>query len=215
MDMMQKIRVLIVDDHALFREGLRLVLEQEGDLRVVGEAAESAEALAQLETETPDVVLVSGLEGLPALRDRCPEASVLIVTGAVEPPSMAAALSAGVRGYVAKTAPPATLVKAIRAVRGGEIWAERRTLTMLLDGLLERVNGAKRLAGEARALLTAREAEILQGVIQGMRNREIADRLQISEKTVKTHLGSIFRKLNVNRRAELLLSRMIEVDASR
>jgi DNA-binding NarL/FixJ family response regulator len=128
---------------------------------------------------------------------------------------MAAALSAGVRGYVAKTAPPATLVKAIRAVRGGEIWAERRTLTMLLDGLLERVNGAKRLAGEARALLTAREAEILQGVIQGMRNREIADRLQISEKTVKTHLGSIFRKLNVNRRAELLLSRMIEVDASR
>lgn len=217
---MHKIRVLVVDDHALFREGLRLLLEREPDICVVGEAAGGTEALAQPETPTPDVVLldllmpdVSGLDILPKLREKYPEASILIVTGVLEPKFIAAALSGGARGYLAKTTPPPTLVKAIRAVHGGEIWAERRILTMFLDGLLKQVNGLRRpILGQEQ--LTAREHEIVQWVIQGMRNREIAGRLQISEKTVKTHLSNVFRKLNVNRRVELLLSRLTEVDAS-
>jgi DNA-binding NarL/FixJ family response regulator len=219
--MEQKIRVLVIDEHALFREGLRLILEQEPDICVVGEAADGAEALAQLEAQAPDVVLLdllmpeaSGLETLGRLREKSPTTSVLVVTSAPEPTFMAAALAGGARGYLMKSVPPATLIKAIRAVRGGEIWAERRALTTVLDGLLKRVHGARRLPLEGQELLTAREDEILQWVVQGMRNREIGERLQISEKTVKTHLGSIFRKLNVNRRVELLLSRPAEFDAS-
>jgi DNA-binding NarL/FixJ family response regulator len=211
----EPIRVLIVDDHALFREGLRLLLEKEPDIRVVGEAADGAQAVEQTEAHKPDVVLldvlmpeVSGLDVLPRIRDKSPDTKVLIVTGFLEPNFIAAALSGGVRGYVLKTVPPATLVKAIRAVQAGEIWAERRILTMFLDRLLEKVNDRRRLAPEAQEPLTAREREIAEWVIQGMRNREIAARLQISEKTVKTHLSNIFRKLNVNRRVELLLSRL-------
>ena len=212
-----QIRVLIVDDHALFRQGLRMLLETEADIRVVGEAVDGREAVKQAESLRPDVVLLdilmpdmNGLEVIPKLREKSPESKVLILTGFLEYKFIAAALEDGARGYVVKTTDPRTLAKAIRAVQAGEIWAERKVLTEFLDGLLKRVNNLRRPLPAGQEPLTAREHEIVQWVIQGMKNKEIAGRLSISEKTVKTHLSNIFRKLNVSRRVELLLDRLVD-----
>ena len=192
-----------------------MVLESEKDIRVVGEAADGLQALKQVESSKPDVALldilmpdVSGLDVIPKLREKSPATKVLILTGFLDHKFIAAALQDGARGYVLKTAEPRTLAKAIRAVHAGEMWAERKVLTEFLDGLLKKINQQKRPLLKGQEPLTAREQEIVQWVIQGMRNKEIASRLKISEKTVKTHLSNIFRKLNVSRRVELLLHRL-------
>ncbi len=207
-----RIRVFIVSDLAILREALCMLLASEEDIRVVGESVDGQEALNGVETLKPDIVLLDiqtpeldGCEVIVRLRAKSPGTKILILARALESSFVAGALRDGAKGCLMKTAKPRELVKAIRAVQDGEMWAERKALTECLEGLLQKVNDLSRPVSVAQEALTGREHEIVQWVSQGMTNKEVATRLSISEKTVKTHVSNIFRKLNISRRLELLL----------
>ena len=204
------IRVLIAGDHALFREGLRLFLAQQEDMQVIGEAADGSQALRMAETLQPDILLLDvqmpkpgGLEILPNIRARSPRTNVLILSGVLEDAFIAEALQQGAMGYLLKTATHADLVKAIRTTHAGELWAQRKVLTQVLEHMRQEIRELRGPPSELRETLTDREREIVNEVMQGMLNKEIATQLGISEKTVKAHLRNIFRKLKISRRAQL------------
>jgi DNA-binding NarL/FixJ family response regulator len=214
---MTQITVLIADDHALFREGLRLLLAQEADMRIVGEATDGLQTLAMAEALQPDILLLDirmpglgGLDVLPTLRQKCPATKVLILSGFFEEDLVIQALQRGAKGYLQKTATHADLVKAVRTTHAGELWAERRVLSEVLEGLCRQLQGAQVPLATQQDSLTAREHEIVEKVAQGMTNKEIAAQLGISEKTVKTHLSNIFAKLKISRRLQLLLYRIAD-----
>lgn len=215
---MSQITVLIADDHALFREGLRLVLAQENGIQVVGEATDGTQVLSMTETLRPDILLlnvrlpeVNGLDALLRIRAKSPGTKVLILPGYPEDDFTVKALQRGAKGLLSKTLTSADIVKAIRVTYAGELWAERKMLTQALDSLLQKVNApAPEKMHEA---LTDREREIVTWVIQGMTNKEIAAQLGISDNTVKTHLSNIFGKLKISHRLQLLLSRIVDHNA--
>jgi DNA-binding NarL/FixJ family response regulator len=202
--------VVIAGDHTLFREGLSLFLAQQEDMQVIGEADDGPQALRMAEALQPDILLLDvqmpnagGLEILPNIRARSPRTNVLILSGVLEDTFLDEALQQGAMGYLLKTATQADLVKAIRTTHAGELWAQRKVLTQVLEHMRQRIRELQGLPLELRETLTDREREIVNGVMQGMRNKEIATQLGISEKTVKAHLRNIFRKLKVSRRAQL------------
>jgi|SRR3990172_3791152 len=212
-----QITVLVADDHALFREGLRLLLAQDTRLMVVGEAADGLQALSLTESLQPDILLldvrmpeVGGLEILPKLRAKCPLTKVLILSGFPEDDLVARALELGAKGYLLKTLTHKDLLKAIHATYAGEIWADRKVLTQILEGLRKKVHDLHGPLAETRESLTDREQEVVTWVMKGKRNKEIAAQLGISESTVKTHVGNIFNKLRVSRRLQLLLYRIAD-----
>jgi len=214
---MNQITVLIADDHALFREGLHLLLELEEDIQVVGEAADGFQALNMVEALQPNILMLdvrmpelSGIDVLHKIRAKSPGTKVLILSAFVDDDLIVEALQLGAKGYLTKTLTRTDLLKAIRATHAGELWAERRVLTQTLEDLLERVNNLHGSIRDAREILTEREQEVVKWVIQGMTNKEIASQLGISEKTVKTHLSNIFSKLNVSKRLQLLLYRIVD-----
>jgi DNA-binding NarL/FixJ family response regulator len=214
---MDPIKVLIADDHALFREGLRMLLTQESGIQVVGEATQGDEALSMAEALEPDILLldirmpkVDGLTVLPKIREKSPRTKVLILSAFFEDDLIIEAMQNGAKGYLLKEATYKDLVKAIRATHAGELWAERKVLTQLLESLFQKVNDSHVPISEIRENLTEREQEIVKWVIHGMTNKEIATQLGISDKTVKTHLSNIFSKLKVSRRLELLLYRIAD-----
>ena len=214
---MDRISVLIADDHALFCEGLKMLLAQKDDIRVVGEAKDGLETLKMVEALHPDIVLLDilmpeagGLEILPKIRGSSPKTRILILTGFFEEELITEAMQNGAKGYLLKTATQTDLVKAIRTTHSGELWAERKVLTLLLENLFQKVSDLHAPLSELRENLTEREQEIVEWVIQGMTNKEIAAQLGISDKTVKTHLSNIFSKLKVSRRLELLLYRIAD-----
>jgi DNA-binding NarL/FixJ family response regulator len=141
---------------------------------------------------------------LPQLQARSPRTHILLLSGALDDASIAQALQYGAKGYVAKTATPGDLIKAIRTTYAGELWVRRVLLTQVLEHLRHQVQAQQGPLVVRRETLTAREHEIVRGVQQGLTNKEIATQLGISEKTVKTHLSAIFRKLQVRRRVQLL-----------
>jgi two-component system response regulator DegU len=229
---MEPIRLLIADDHQMVRDGLRRLLELEPDLTVVGEAAAISDVLESLRRLQPDVLLLdlqladgSGRDVLAALpkaprlaADR-PATRVIVLTGHLQEGSAEELISLGASGYLVKSASAAELVRAIRAVHQGEIWADHGTLSRLVEqlryvpaghGSASPAAGApssNRSAGAAtRGLLSAREREILQSVGQGYNNSEIATRLFISENTVKAHLSRIFQKLMVADRTQAVVA---------
>jgi DNA-binding NarL/FixJ family response regulator len=202
--------VLIAGDHALFREGLCLFLAQQEDMQLIGEAADGLQALRMAEALQPDILLLDvqmpkagGLEILPNIRARSPRTNVLILSGVLEDAFIAEALQQGAMGYLLKTATHADLVKAIRTTHAGELWAQRKVLTQVLEHMRQKIRELQGPPLELRKTLTDREREIVIRVMQGMLNKEIAMQLGISEKTVKAHLRNIFRKLKVSRRAQL------------
>lgn len=212
---MSQITVLIADDHALFREGLRLVLAQEKSIQVVGEATDGTQALIMTEALQPDILLlnvrlpeVNGLEALPKIRAKSPGTKVLILPGYPEDGFIVKALQRGAKGFLSKTLTHAGIVKAIRATHAGELWAERKMLTQTLESLFQKVNDVA--PPETRETLTDREREIVKWVIQGMTNKEIAAKLGISDNTVKTHLSNIFGKLKISHRLQLLLYQIVD-----
>jgi DNA-binding NarL/FixJ family response regulator len=198
--------VLLIDDHRMFLEGLRRVLEGQEDLQVVGEADSVAGAVEQVRRLRPHVALLdlglkdgSGLDALPRLQAASPATSVIVLSG-YGPENILPALRRGARGFVSKEVASAQLLKAIRAVRRGEIWAERQTTGQLVSELFERER-----AREVEETLTPREHEVLRLVGEGKRNAEIARALFISENTVKTHISSLMRKLEAVDRLQLAL----------
>ena len=202
----EPIRVLVVDDHQVVRRGLRTFLEVQDDIEVVGEAADGAEGVESAERLRPDVILldvkmpgVDGIEALRMLRERGNPARVLVVTSFTEKSTIVPAMRAGAAGYVYKDVDPQALASAIRAVHGGHVLLQPEIAEALMTGD-DQAGG-----GRGAATLTEREREVLAEIARGRSNREIARALVLSEKTVKTHVSSIFMKLDVADRTQAAL----------
>jgi len=200
------IRILLVDDHAILREGLRALLSYYSDLEVVGEAEDGAQAIEAVGRLCPDIVLMDiampGMNGLQAtrcIRQRFPAVSILILTQYGDPPYVLPLLRAGASGYVLKRALGADLIKAIRAVAAGESFLYPSVATTVLEKLRQPETA---VALEADGL-TPREKEILRQVAQGVTSRQIALDLNISVKTVEWHRANLMSKLNLHSVAEL------------
>jgi DNA-binding NarL/FixJ family response regulator len=209
------IRVLIVDDHALFRRGLEMVLEQEDDVEVVGEAGDGAEAIEKAQELMPDVVLMDvrmpGTDGLQATRSIVSSGSrsrIIILTTFDLDEYAHAALRAGASGFLLKDAPPADLLSAIRAVASGDAVVAPSTTRRLLATLAHQLPGPADGAEPAEPVLdvlTPREREVLLAVARGLSNSEIAEELVLSEATVKTHVGHILAKLQLRDRVQIVV----------
>ena len=205
---MEPIRVLIADDHPLFRDGMHGLLDSVPDTEVVGEAATGGEAVELAKTLRPDVILMDikmpGLNGIEATReilDASPHIGILVVTMLEDDDSVFAAMRAGALGYLLKGADQGEVLRAIRAVRNGE--------AIFGPGIARRVMGffstPKPLAPRTFPELTEREGEILTLVAQGRSNLEIAEQLFLSLKTVQNHVSNTFRKLQVADRAQAVI----------
>jgi len=210
----QSIRVLIVDDHGIVRAGLRMLLESQPGLTVVGEAATCAEALALATGEQPDVIVLdldlgmeNAIESIPTLLSAVPEARILVLTGVRDPEPHREAVRRGAMGLVLKEHAAETLLEAIAKVGAGEVWLEPSMVARVLGELTRPQTAQQPISPEAAkiATLTAREREVITLVGEGLRNQHIAERLYISEATVRHHLTAIFAKLGVADRFELAI----------
>jgi NarL family two-component system response regulator LiaR len=193
--------VLVVDDHEVVREGLRAFLELQDGIEVAGEAADGEEAIAVAERLDPDVVLMDlvmprldGLGAMRELRERVPRARVIVLTSFLDDDKLLPALRAGAAGYLLKNAPPPELARAVRAAHAGEALLDPVVAARLVETL----------AGDGDPLdrLTPREREVLELIGRGFPNKRIARRLEVSEKTVKTHVGHVLAKLGVTDRTQ-------------
>jgi DNA-binding NarL/FixJ family response regulator len=200
---MRLTRVLLIDDHTAIRQALRMMLESEADMVVVGEAGDGAEGVAVATTLDPDVTIVDlampgmgGLAAIPALRKAAPRTAILVFTMHESAAYVHEAMRTGARGYLLKSAHKEELLFAIRALRAGGGYLQPR----ITGTVLRRLVGDARVAGEA-GLLTAREIQILESVADGKSNKEIAAAMAIAEDTVKTHLRRLFEKLGAADRA--------------
>jgi DNA-binding NarL/FixJ family response regulator len=204
------IRVLIASHHNLVREGLRLSLAQQEGMQIIGTAADGPQILHMVETLQPDILLLyvqkpnaCELVLLSNIRVRSPRTHVLILSDVLEDVFIAEALQQGAIGYLLKTASQRDLVKAIYTTYAEELRAQRKVLTEMLDRMCQKMRELHGLSLKVQETLTDREREITTWVMRGMTNKEIATQLNISEKTVKAHLRSIFQKLEISRRAQL------------
>jgi DNA-binding NarL/FixJ family response regulator len=204
--MARPISVLIVDDHPVVRQGLRVLLEVQDDIEVAGETGDGATALALAAEHVPDVILLDlklpGMDGIAVLGElkaRESPARVLVLTSATEPASASLAVRSGAAGVLYKDVDPDALVRAIRSVHDGHL-----LLAPEAAGTLVRIAGAWS-PGAGLDALTSREREVLAEIAKGRSNREIARALTVSEKTVKAHVSSLLAKLGVQDRTQAAL----------
>jgi DNA-binding NarL/FixJ family response regulator len=208
----KRIRVLIADDHPMVRQGLRVFLELEPDLEVVGEASDGAEAAELTAQLLPDVVLLDlvmpGMDGLAALETLAAQGlaeRALVVTSFGEYRSALPALRAGARGYISKEVDPAALATAVRAVAAGHVLLGPQVAEALVAQAGAGGGGAGSGAQQSGPQLTTREREVLDLIAAGKSNREIARTLTLAEKTVKTHVSNVLMKLGVSDRTQAAL----------
>lgn len=201
---MEKIRVMITDDHSLIREGLKQLLEFDGSIEVVGEASNGVECLDKLNECNPEVLLLdinmsekNGIEVLKQMKTDQSQVKVLILTVHNEMDYLMKAVDIGVDGYILKDSESSELKKAIRAVRDGENYIQPSLIPAMNSQLLNRDTDKDKLSS-----LTNRELEVLVQVANGMFNKEIATNLNISERTVKNHISNIFKKIDVSDRTQ-------------
>ena len=206
---MEPIRILLADDHTLFRRGIRMILEQTQDIQVAGEAASGEEAIAMAGDLVPDIILmdikmsvISGIEATRRILQENPHIGIILLTMYDEPESVFAGMRAGARGYVLKEAEPEELRRAIEAAYRGEVILCPIIAKRLLQHFQSQPEPRSDLLYER---LTQRELQVLQLAAQGLSNKEIAEKLVISEKTAKNHIGNIFSKLQVNDRTQAIL----------
>ncbi len=211
----EKIRVLIVDDHAVVRQGLRTFLELQDappalPIEVVGEAANGSQAVELARRTQPDVVLLDlvmpeldGIAATPQIIACSPRSRVLILTSFGEEDKVFPAIRAGAHGYLLKDIPPNDLVLAVRAAHAGKVQLHPEVARKLMSAVAAKAEPlASRAATDAEGSLTEREQEVLRLIADGLSNREIAEKLVISEKTVKTHVSNILGKLGLADRTQ-------------
>jgi two-component system response regulator NreC len=206
---LNRIRVLVADDHTIVREGVRILLEAQPDIEVVGEAADGQEALERVRELLPDIVLIdiampnlNGLEATRAIKRDYPSIQTIALTMYESDEYFFQILNAGASGYILKKAASADLLTAIRAVYAGEVFLYPSVARRLVADYLSRVK-----SGEEKSSydgLTAREREVLKLIAEGHTNQVIADKLVISPSTVQTHRTRIMQRLNLHNRAELI-----------
>jgi two-component system nitrate/nitrite response regulator NarL len=210
--MTSSVRILIADDHPIFRDGLKRLLESERGFRVVGEACDGIEAVDLVKKLNPEILLLdlamprrAGIEALRDLSTNTFAVRVILLTAAAEKEQIVEALQLGARGVVLKDSATQILLKSIRAVMDGEYWVGRESVSNLVQYLRGLIGPAGTTPRRSRYGLTPRELEIISAVVAGYANREIAEHFKISEDTVKHHLSNIFDKLGVSTRLELAL----------
>ncbi len=222
---LQKIRIVIADDHPIVRDGLRKLFSLEHDFEIVGEAVNGQQAIDVVRRLQPDILLLDlrmpeldGMAALQALQADPSRTKVIILTASEERTDFVQAMRLGSRGILLKQTSPDLIIKSIRKVQAGEIWMDTNTTSAVIESF---ANGAptsqssgnpagpkpamKAGSGRDRTPLSARELEIVQYVAQGYKNKEMAEKMFISEQTVKNHLHNIFDKLGVSDRLELAL----------
>jgi two-component system, NarL family, response regulator LiaR len=199
------IRVLIVDDHAVVREGLRAFLELQDRMEVIGEAGDGREAIEEAERLQPDVILMDlvmprldGVEAMRELHEQVPTARVIVLTSFLDDERLVPALRAGAAGYLLKNVEPQELARAIRLADAGEAMIDPAVAARLVDALVE-------VGGEEGPKLTRREQEVLELIGRGLANKRIALELGIAEKTVKTHVSHVLAKLGLSDRTQAAL----------
>ena len=211
----EPIRTMIVDDHALFRRGLEMVLDSEPDIELVSEASDGAEAVEKAGETLPDVVLMdirmprsSGIEACRALKDVVPSAKIVMLTISDEEEDLFEAIRAGASGYLLKDIPLDEVADVVRAVHGGQSLINPSMAAKLLTefAALAKRDGEERAEQQVPApKLTDREMQVLKLVARGMNNRDIAKELFISENTVKNHVRNILEKLQIHSRMEAVM----------
>jgi len=211
----EPIRVLIADDHALFRRGLEMVLDEEDDIDLVGQASDGAEAVTVAGEALPDVVLMdirmpktSGIEACRATKEVAPSAKIVMLTISDEEEDLFEAIRAGASGYLLKDIPLDEVAEAVRSVHGGQSLINPSMAGKLLSEfatLANRDTSEDRAQHVAAPKLTDREMEVLKLVARGMNNRDIAKELFISENTVKNHVRNILEKLQIHSRMEAVM----------
>ncbi len=207
------IRVVLLDEHVLFRTGLRMILESQADLCVVGEAGSYSEGLTVIKREKPDIILLepnlsgkSGPDTIPEIIEAAGHGKTILVTSVCDTQNHMLAVQAGVVGVIIKSQSADILLKAIRKVHEGEVWIDRSMMANLLNKMSRNKNHTQ-IDPETTKIeqLTQREREVLSLIGKGLKNRDIAAELTISETTVSHHLTSIFNKLEVSDRLELVI----------
>ena len=207
------IRILMIDDHAVLRTGLRMIIESHIGMMMVGEAENRRESLAAIANEPPDIILLdldlgdeNGLDLLPDLLTAVPDARIILLTGLRDPEVQRRAILLGAMGLVSKQKAADTVIRAIEKVYAGEVWLDRAMIASILN---DRVNTSVAADQNVEALriakLTEREREVIRLIGEGIKNRQIAERMYISEATVRHHLTSVFAKLGVADRFELVI----------
>ena len=211
----EKIRILLVDDHAMFRGALRKLIESQPGLMVAGEASSAREAIEQLKLLKPHIMLLDlsmpgepGMEVLRRMAGTRLETRTILLVAAIEREQITEALRLGAHGVVLKDTASQMLYKCIRAVMEGEYWINREHVADLVNRMRTVSEPAREAARPRKFGLTLRESEIVSAVTNGYTNREIAEELKISEQTVKHHLTNIFEKVGVTNRLELALFAM-------
>ena len=205
---MAPLRILIADDHATVRQGLKLLIDSQPDMGVVGEAADGNSVLEQAEALKPDIIVMDismpGMNGLVAtrsLKGSQPQVSIVALTRHDDDRYLDELLRAGASGYVLKQSPPIEFLQAIRAVAAGGVYLDRAMTSRVADGLL---SGQSDVASQPRAAVTERESEVLRLIAIGHSNKEIASQLTISVKTVEVHKANAMRKLGLAGRVDVI-----------
>jgi len=207
----ESIRVMLVDDHAVVREGLRTFLELQDGIEVVGEAEDGRQAIAEAERLNPDVILMDlvmpvmdGVGAMRELRQKLPDARVIVLTSFAQDDRLLPAIQAGAAGYLLKNVQPKELARAVRAAHNGEALLDPMIAARLVEAI------AQPPGEEPREQLTPRERDVLELIGRGLSNKRIALELGVSEKTVKTHVGHLLAKLGVTDRTQAALQAVRE-----
>ena len=203
------ISLMVVSSSSLFREGIRKILEPEKDIEIIAEASTQLEIIQLVEQKKPDILFIDAaipdldiVKTLELIKEKSAETRVLLLLHKVDEEVIINAVSLGVRGYLTDLSKTEQLIQAIRTISKDEIWAQRRIVTKALARILYSEEGKPR---PLQLNLTKREEQIVNLVMQGYSNKRIANKLSLSEKTVKNHLGVIFKKLGISSRLQLAI----------
>jgi len=203
---------VVVEENRLLREGLRQILAGEKEIKIVGEAVNKQQAVHIVGELKPDVMLIDmafseteSMEIIPSIKEKSPTTKPLVLSASSDEEKILEALKAGAKGYLSKDAGVPDLIKAIQSVRNGELWFKRQLMAKFIDGTILADSGGEDREASMIESLTQREEEVLGCLTKGRTNKDIAETLFISERTVKSHLNNIYRKIHVTRRLQAIL----------